>query len=112
MARAENAPGVIQRMLAHRAQQDFSLQARLDVNRDLSTNLTTRVCLGMYIDVPLATQQVIGLLWRNSGIPRDGTFHAAFESQDDPRILTRLRWAMKAMQFEKGWQAAQLLNAA
>ena len=36
---AENAGDVIQQMLAHRAQQDFSLQARLDVNRDLSTNL-------------------------------------------------------------------------
>ena len=41
--RAEDAPGVIQRMLAHRAQQDFSLQARLDVNRDQSTNLTMLV---------------------------------------------------------------------
>ena len=39
----ENAAGVIQQMLAHRAQQDFSLQARLDVNRDVSTNLTMLV---------------------------------------------------------------------
>ena len=39
----ENAAGVIQQMLAHRAQQDFSLQARLDVNRDLSTNLVMLV---------------------------------------------------------------------
>ena len=39
----ENAAGVIQQMLAHRAQQDFLLQARLDVNRDVSTNLTMLV---------------------------------------------------------------------
>ena len=38
-ARAEDAASVIQRMLAHRAQQDFSLQARLEVTRTLSTNL-------------------------------------------------------------------------
>ncbi len=46
---AEDAPPlldatvVIQRMLAHRAQQDFSLQARLDISRDKSTNLTMLV---------------------------------------------------------------------
>ena len=42
-ARAEDAVGVIQRMLAHRAQQDFSLHARLDVTRTQSTNLTMLV---------------------------------------------------------------------
>ena len=42
-ASAEDAAGVIQRMLAHRAQQDFSLQARLDVTRNQSTNLTLLV---------------------------------------------------------------------
>lgn len=42
-ARAEDAASVIQRMLAHRAQQDFSLQARLDVTRTQSTNLTMLV---------------------------------------------------------------------
>ena len=42
-ARAEDATNVIQRMLAHRAQQDFSLQARLDITRDQSTNLTMLV---------------------------------------------------------------------
>jgi len=41
--RAEDAAGVIQRMLAHRAPQDFSLQARLDVTRNQSTNLTMLV---------------------------------------------------------------------
>ena len=43
VARAEDAAVVIQRMLAHRAQQDFSLQARLDVARNHSTNLTLLV---------------------------------------------------------------------
>ena len=42
-AEAEDATNVIQRMLAHRAQQDFSLQGRLDVTRDQSTNLTLLV---------------------------------------------------------------------
>ena len=42
-ARAEDAAVVIQKMLAHRAQKDFSLQARLDVTRDQSTNLTILV---------------------------------------------------------------------
>ncbi len=39
LARAEDAAVVIRQMLAHRAQQDFSLQARLDVTRNQSTNL-------------------------------------------------------------------------
>ena len=43
VVRAEEAVAVIQRMLAHRAQQDFSLQARLDVARGQSTNLTMLV---------------------------------------------------------------------
>ena len=41
--RAEEAADVIAHMLAHRAQQDFSLQARLEVNRDQTTNLTLLV---------------------------------------------------------------------
>ena len=44
LAHAEaDAAGVIQQMLAHRAQQDFSLQARLEVTRDQTTNLTLLV---------------------------------------------------------------------
>ena len=50
VGRADDAPvvrpeaaTVLQRMLAHRAQQDFSLQARLDISRDKSTNLTILV---------------------------------------------------------------------
>ena len=39
LARAEDAAVVIRQMLAHRAQQDFSLQARLDMTRNQSTNL-------------------------------------------------------------------------
>ena len=39
----DDTTNVIQRMLAHRAQQDFSLQARLDITRDQSTNLTMLV---------------------------------------------------------------------
>ena len=41
--RAEEAADVIEHMLAHRAQQDFSLQARLEVTRDQTTNLTLLV---------------------------------------------------------------------
>ena len=39
----EDATNVIQRMLAHRALQDFSLQARLDISRSQSTNLVMLV---------------------------------------------------------------------
>ena len=41
--RAEEVADVIEHMLAHRAQQDFSLQARLEVTRDQTTNLTLLV---------------------------------------------------------------------
>ena len=41
--RAEEAADVIAHMLAHRSQQDFSLQARLEVTRDQMTNLTLLV---------------------------------------------------------------------
>ena len=43
VVRAEDATNVLQRMLAHRVLQDFSLHARLDVDRNQSTNLAVLV---------------------------------------------------------------------
>ena len=61
----------------------------------MSPNFSARIRFGMQIDIPLASDNVGYLRWREYRFTSDWAFYTAFEAQNHSRVFSGFRRPMK-----------------